>query len=143
MGSLNVRGPLPAETLFFLVGWGDYDMVVAMYHDQGHGPIKVLGSRCEHNRRLAGDPYFGRSWTAFDVYARLGDLLNQFIEICRNAAPLALLPVFILLLGIGELSKISMVVYSCAWPLLPNTIAAVTQVDPLLIKSARNHGRDP
>ena len=40
-------------------------------------------------------------------YARLGDLLNQFIEICRNTAPLALLPVFILLLGIGELSKVT------------------------------------
>ena len=43
----------------------------------------------------------------------------------RNTAPLALLPVFILLLGIGELSKVTMVVYSCAWPLLLNTIAAV------------------
>jgi NitT/TauT family transport system permease protein len=76
-------------------------------------------------------------------YARLGNLLNQFIEICRNTAPLALLPVFILLLGIGELSKITMVVYSCAWPLLLNTIAAVKQVDPLLIKSARTMGASP
>jgi NitT/TauT family transport system permease protein len=76
-------------------------------------------------------------------YARLGNLLNQFIEICRNTAPLALLPVFILLLGIGELSKITMVVYSCAWPLLLNTIAAVKQVDPLLVKSARTMGASP
>lgn len=76
-------------------------------------------------------------------YARLGDFLNQFIEACRNTAPLALLPVFILLLGIGELSKISMVIYSCAWPLLLNTIAAVKQVDPLLIKSARTMGANP
>ena len=76
-------------------------------------------------------------------YSRLGDLLNQFIEICRNTAPLALLPVFILLLGIGELSKITMVIYSCAWPLLLNTIAAVKQVDPLLIKSARTMGATP
>jgi NitT/TauT family transport system permease protein len=76
-------------------------------------------------------------------YARLGSFLNQFIEICRNTAPLALLPVFILLLGIGELSKVSMVVYSCAWPLLLNTIAAVKQVDPLLIKSARTMGATP
>ncbi|WP_234685041.1 ABC transporter permease [Bradyrhizobium monzae] len=75
--------------------------------------------------------------------ARLGNLLNQFIEICRNTAPLALLPVFILLLGIGEMSKITMVVYSCAWPLLLNTIAAVKQVDPLLIKSARTMGATP
>jgi NitT/TauT family transport system permease protein len=76
-------------------------------------------------------------------YARLGDLLNQFIEVCRNTAPLALLPVFILLLGIGEFSKITMVVYSCAWPLLLNTIAAVKQVDPLLVKSARTMGASP
>jgi NitT/TauT family transport system permease protein len=76
-------------------------------------------------------------------YARLGNLLNQFIEICRNTAPLALLPVFILLLGIGELSKITMIVYSCAWPLLLNTIVAVKQVDPLLIKSARTMGATP
>ena len=73
-------------------------------------------------------------------YTRLGDLLNQFIEVCRNTAPLALLPVFILLLGIGELSKVTMVIYSCAWPLLLNTIAAVKQVDPLLVKSARTMG---
>jgi len=73
-------------------------------------------------------------------YGRLGALLNQLIEVCRNTAPLALLPVFILLLGIGELSKITMVIYSCAWPLLLNTIAGVKQVDPLLIKSARTMG---
>jgi NitT/TauT family transport system permease protein len=76
-------------------------------------------------------------------YGRLGNLLNQIIEICRNTAPLALLPVFILLLGIGETSKITMVVYSCAWPLFLNTIAAVKQVDPLLIKSARTMGATP
>lgn len=35
----------------------------------------------------------------------------------NSRAPLALLAVFILLLGIGELSKITMVIYSCAWPL--------------------------
>jgi NitT/TauT family transport system permease protein len=76
-------------------------------------------------------------------YGRLGEFLNQFIEVCRNTAPLALLPVFILLLGIGELSKVTMVVYSCAWPLLLNTIAAVKQVDPLLVKSARTMGASP
>ncbi|MCP3382046.1 ABC transporter permease [Bradyrhizobium sp. CCGUVB4N] len=76
-------------------------------------------------------------------YARLGDVLNQIIEIARNTAPLALLPVFILLLGIGELSKVTMVIYSCAWPLLLNTIAAVRQVDPLLVKSARTMGATP
>ena len=38
-----VHGPLPADTAFFRAVRGDFDLVVAMYHDQGHGPIKVLG----------------------------------------------------------------------------------------------------
>ncbi|WP_342433310.1 4-hydroxythreonine-4-phosphate dehydrogenase PdxA [Neobacillus sp. FSL H8-0543] len=40
---INVTGPLPADTLFFRAGRGDFDMVVACYHDQGHAPIKVMG----------------------------------------------------------------------------------------------------
>ncbi|MGA2290703.1 ABC transporter permease [Bradyrhizobium sp.] len=80
---------------------------------------------------------------AIGWYQRLGQTLSQLIEVLRNTAPLALLPVFILLLGIGEVSKVTMVIYSCAWPLLLNTIAAVKQVDPLLIKSARTMGATP
>ncbi|WP_416976150.1 4-hydroxythreonine-4-phosphate dehydrogenase PdxA, partial [Streptomyces sp. 4F14] len=32
---IDARGPLPADTAFFLAGRGDYDLIVAMYHDQG------------------------------------------------------------------------------------------------------------
>lgn len=39
----DVTGPHPADTLFYRARRGDFDMVVAMYHDQGLGPIKVLG----------------------------------------------------------------------------------------------------
>lgn len=64
--------------------------------------------------------------------------LNPLLEIFRNTAPLALLPVFVLILGIGETSKIAMVVYACSWPILLNTVTAVREVDPLLIRSARS-----
>ena len=40
---INVSGPHPADTLFFRAARGDFDIVVACYHDQGHAPIKVLG----------------------------------------------------------------------------------------------------
>lgn len=40
---INVVGPLPADTLFFRAGRGDFDIVVACYHDQGHAPVKVMG----------------------------------------------------------------------------------------------------
>ncbi|KAF1049173.1 ABC transporter permease [Xylophilus sp.] len=68
------------------------------------------------------------------------DYLGPVIELLRNTAALALLPVFILLLGIGELSKVAIVLYACSWPILLNTITAVRQVDPLLVKSARTMG---
>ncbi|GFN32939.1 ABC transporter permease [Paenibacillus xylaniclasticus] len=66
------------------------------------------------------------------------DLLNPILEVFRNTAALALLPVFILVLGIGETSKIAIVLFACTWPILLNTISAVRNVDPLLIKSARS-----
>jgi 4-hydroxythreonine-4-phosphate dehydrogenase len=40
---IDVTGPYPADTLFFRAVRGDFDIVVACYHDQGHVPIKVLG----------------------------------------------------------------------------------------------------
>lgn len=40
---VNVDGPVPPDTLFALANGGKYDGCVAMYHDQGHIPFKVLG----------------------------------------------------------------------------------------------------
>ena len=40
---LDAAGPLPADTLFLRASRGEFDGVVALYHDQGHIPIKLLG----------------------------------------------------------------------------------------------------
>ncbi|MFJ7204599.1 ABC transporter permease [Streptomyces sp. NPDC098789] len=71
-------------------------------------------------------------------YRPVAELLGPLLEVFRNTAALALLPVFVLLLGIGETSKISMVVYACVWPVLLNTISAVRGADPTLVKLARS-----
>lgn len=71
-------------------------------------------------------------------YPLARELLNPVLELFRNTAALALLPVFMLLLGIGETSKITIVLFACTWPILLNTIAAVGNVDPLLIKAAKS-----
>lgn len=70
----------------------------------------------------------------------VADLLNPALELFRNTAPLALLPVFILVLGIGQTSKFVFIGYSCLFPILLNTISAVKTADPLLVKSARGLG---
>jgi 4-hydroxythreonine-4-phosphate dehydrogenase len=40
---IDVEGPFPADTIFIRAAAGDYDLVVAMYHDQGLIPVKLLG----------------------------------------------------------------------------------------------------
>jgi len=40
---LNVEGPIPPDTVYSKAIGGQYDIVVAMYHDQGHIPMKVVG----------------------------------------------------------------------------------------------------
>jgi len=40
---LHVEGPIPPDTVFSKANGGMYDIVVAMYHDQGHIPLKVVG----------------------------------------------------------------------------------------------------
>ncbi|OFI37411.1 ABC transporter permease [Arthrobacter sp. SW1] len=73
-------------------------------------------------------------------YGRLNSVLNPLLELFRNTAALALLPVFTLLLGIGEESKVTIVAYAAFFPVLLNTIAGVKTVDPLLIRAAKSLG---
>ncbi|MFO0827797.1 MAG: 4-hydroxythreonine-4-phosphate dehydrogenase PdxA [Phycisphaerales bacterium] len=40
---INVHGPFPGDTVFIDAAAGKYDLVVAMYHDQGLIPVKLLG----------------------------------------------------------------------------------------------------
>jgi 4-phospho-D-threonate 3-dehydrogenase / 4-phospho-D-erythronate 3-dehydrogenase len=48
---LNVAGPIPPDTLFSKAIGGMYDGCVAMYHDQGHIPFKVVGFNWNKSRK--------------------------------------------------------------------------------------------
>ena len=66
---IDAQGPLPADTVFFRAIRGDFDLVVAMYHDQGHCPVKVLGLESGVNITV-GLPVIRTSvdhGTAFDI----------------------------------------------------------------------------
>jgi 4-hydroxythreonine-4-phosphate dehydrogenase len=92
---IDVHGPLPADTLFFLAGRGDYDLVVAMYHDQGHGPVKVLGLEAGVNITV-GLPVIRTSvdhGTAFDIAGTGTADHRSMIEALRLAREMAPEPV--------------------------------------------------
>ena len=40
---VDISGPVPGDTVFIKLRAGQYDAVVAMFHDQGHIPVKILG----------------------------------------------------------------------------------------------------
>ncbi len=47
-----VDGPHPPDTIFPKMRGGQYDIVVCMYHDQGHIPIKLLGFRYNDEKKI-------------------------------------------------------------------------------------------
>ena len=47
---INADGPIPPDTIFSKAKGGWYDIVVAMYHDQGHIPLKVCGFVYNHEQ---------------------------------------------------------------------------------------------
>ncbi len=87
----TVDGPLPADSLFFRASRGDFDVVVAMYHDQGHGPIKVLGLEAGVNITV-GLPVIRTSvdhGTAFDIAGTGVADEGSLLEALRQAISLA------------------------------------------------------
>ncbi|WP_308401304.1 4-hydroxythreonine-4-phosphate dehydrogenase PdxA [Streptomyces sp. AC512_CC834] len=88
---IDARGPLPADTAFFLAARGDYDLIVAMYHDQGHGPVKVLGIEAGVNLTV-GLPVIRTSvdhGTAFDIAGTGKAEAGSMVEALRQAAEMS------------------------------------------------------
>jgi 4-hydroxythreonine-4-phosphate dehydrogenase len=48
---VDATGPYPADTLMSRAAGGEFDCVVAMYHDQGHTPVKALGFRYDEAKK--------------------------------------------------------------------------------------------
>lgn len=66
---INCEGPTAPDTIFFRAAKGSHDLIVAMYHDQGHIPMKLLDFEATVNTSL-GIPIIRTSvdhGTAFDI----------------------------------------------------------------------------
>jgi len=86
----DVEGPLPADTAFFRAQRGDFDLIIAMYHDPGHGPVKVLGLESGVNITL-GLPVIRTSvdhGTAFDIAGTGKADERSMLEAIRQAVEL-------------------------------------------------------
>jgi len=62
------------------------------------------------------------------------------VEFLRPIPSVALIPLVIVVLGVGPETKITLAVYAAIWPILFNTIYALDELDPLLVETARVFG---
>lgn len=88
---ISTIGPLPADTVFLRASKGEFDGVVALYHDQGHIPAKMLGFMKGVNVTV-GLPIIRTSvdhGTAFDIAGRgVADYTNM-VEAIKVASTMA------------------------------------------------------
>lgn len=87
---VNAIGPVPADTVFYKAKQGQYDMTIALYHDQGLGAVKLLGFGTVVTL-LVGLPFIRTSTghgTAFDIAGTGKADHTNLLEAIRVAAEL-------------------------------------------------------
>ena len=88
---INASGPIPADIVFHHAIEGRYDVVLAMFHDQGHIPVKVHGFEESITANL-GLPFVRTSvdhGTAFDIAGQGIASHTSMLEAIRLAVALA------------------------------------------------------
>jgi 4-hydroxythreonine-4-phosphate dehydrogenase len=88
---IDARGPYPADSIFFRAIAGEFDAIVAMYHDQGHIPVKTHGFESSVTVTL-GLPIVRTSvdhGTAFDIAWQGLASPQSLIEAIKLAAQMA------------------------------------------------------
>jgi NitT/TauT family transport system permease protein len=73
-------------------------------------------------------------------FKKLEKFLNPLMQVFRNTPTLALLPLFVMFFGIGELSKVVIIFWGSFWGVLLNSISGVQNVDRQLIRASRSMG---
>lgn len=68
------------------------------------------------------------------------EALDPVLQLFRQTSALALYPVFVLLLGLGEASKVFVIFWGTFFPILLSTIGGVKEVDRKLIEMAHSYG---
>jgi ABC-type nitrate/sulfonate/bicarbonate transport system permease component len=71
---------------------------------------------------------------------RIRVVIDPFIAAAHPIPKIAILPLIMILFGIGESSKVVVVAVSTFFPMLINTVAGVTQISPIHFEVAKNYG---
>lgn len=73
-------------------------------------------------------------------FHKLNLITEPIIEIFSQINPFLLFHVFILILGIGESTKVAVIAWTCIWPIMFNTVHGIRNMDSLILKEAKSFG---
>jgi ABC-type nitrate/sulfonate/bicarbonate transport system permease component len=74
------------------------------------------------------------------LFDRLHRALEVVVEMLRPIPPPVIIPVALLFFGLEDEMKIFVIFFSCAWPILLNTLDGVRNIDRVLLHTARTFG---
>jgi len=74
------------------------------------------------------------------IFPVVRGFLEPLLELVRPIPPIAVIPLAMLWFGIGELSKVAIIMYGAFFPILVNTMAGFAEVDPIHIRAAETLG---
>jgi ABC-type nitrate/sulfonate/bicarbonate transport system permease component len=77
---------------------------------------------------------------AAGYFKPIRSVVEPLVEMLRPIPPLAVLPMFIVWVGIGETSKVGFITYATFFPIFLTTVTGVRQIDPLLLRAAQSLG---
>lgn len=70
----------------------------------------------------------------------INNIVDPLINMIGPIPPFALLPIFIIWMGVGEVSKLALITYSTVIPMIAYTVDGIRNVNPLLIRSSLSLG---
>ena len=110
----------------------------------GQIPLQVAASM---NRAAAGYVMAALVFIPLGILMGLSQsvyrLFEVIVEMLRPVPPPVMIPVAMLFLGLEDEMKIFVIFFSCAWPILLNTLDGARNVDRVLLNTARTFGLPP
>ncbi len=76
-------------------------------------------------------------------FHRIELVLGPVLDFCSQINPFIFFHIILLFIGIGEMTQITMIAWTCVWPIIFSVIAGIRQIDPALVKATRALGVNP
>ncbi len=73
-------------------------------------------------------------------FPKIGGAFQGLLEICSQVNPFLLLHIILLFMNIGEASKITIIAWTCIWPIIFSTISGIRNMDPDVLKLGHSFG---